>query len=400
MMMTESFQQQGTPGHITGGQETAEEDDALLQTLQTLHLTHREAVRLFVTAARKGATDDQIAAALRQGLPHLDPDCFQQGMHAEQKKRTCTTDQATKTQPSSLAADAFATVLSAVPSLDWNRTWAADRTIMLRMTSKRVKDIMDRVRLPAVVRIRRSFLNEEGCGKVSKRLKQIFAQLVLLVDRCRITAIELSGCQIKGKFVESLAGVLAHCPELARLVLSSNEIGPDGAERLAGVLGQCTALSHLDLSDTSLRGFSIDSAISSDGAGRLAEVLPRCLSLSHLYLSNNGIGLDDGPGRLARVLPQCRALVHLDLSCNYLEDEGTEILAGVLAQLPALATLDLSDNHIAEEGAERLAEVLPQCPALARLIFRENDLGVGGAGSLAGALARCRTLVLSLLALL
>jgi Leucine-rich repeat (LRR) protein len=384
---------------MTGGQETAEEEDALLQTLQTLHLTHREAVRLFVTAARKGATDDQIAAALRQGLPHLGPDCFQQGMHAEQKKRTCTTNQATKTQPSSLAADAFATVLSAVPSLDWNRTWAADRTIMLRMTSKRVKDVMDRVRLPAVVSVRRSFLNDPARGTVTQRLKQIFAQLVLLVDRCRITAIELSGCQIKGKYVESLAGVLAQCPALARLVLSSNEIGPDGAERL-GVLAQCTALAHLDLSDTSLRGFSIDSAISSDGAGRLAEVLPQCPSLSHLYLSNNGIGLDDGPGRLARVLPQCRALVHLDLSCNYLEDEGMEILAGVLAQLPALATLDLSDNHIAEEGAERLAEVLPQCPALARLIFRENDLGVDGAGSLAGALARCRTLVLSLLALL
>ena len=82
-MITESFPQQGTTGHITGDQETAEEEDALLQTLQTLHLTHREVVRLFMTEPRQGATDAQIADALRHGLPHLDPDCFQEGMHAE-----------------------------------------------------------------------------------------------------------------------------------------------------------------------------------------------------------------------------------------------------------------------------------------------------------------------------
>ena len=168
---------------------------------------------------------------------------------------------------------------------------------MLRMTSKKVKDVMDRVHLPAVVRVRRSFLNDPARGTVTQRLKQIFAQLVLLVDRCRITGIELSGCQMKGKYVESLAGVLAQCPALARLGLSSNEIGPDGAERLAGVLEHSTALAHLEHSDTGLRGFSIDSAISSGRVGRLAEVLPRCPSLSHLHLSNNGIGLDDGPGR-------------------------------------------------------------------------------------------------------
>jgi hypothetical protein len=50
-----------------------------------------------------------------------------------------------------LAADAFAAALGAVPAEDWCRTWGAGRTIMLRRTSKRVKEVVDKMRLPAVV---------------------------------------------------------------------------------------------------------------------------------------------------------------------------------------------------------------------------------------------------------
>jgi hypothetical protein len=80
---------------------------------------------------------------------------------AAQKKRMRTTRQARQTQPLLLAADApFAAALEAIPAEDWCRTWAAGRTIMLRMTSKRVKEIVDKMRLPAVVRLSRSFWND------------------------------------------------------------------------------------------------------------------------------------------------------------------------------------------------------------------------------------------------
>ena len=79
-------------------------EDALLQ-LQALHQTHREATRLFLMAARQGATDEQIADALRQGLPHLTDPASLQGIEVEgmekgkqptaQQKRTRTTRQAT-----------------------------------------------------------------------------------------------------------------------------------------------------------------------------------------------------------------------------------------------------------------------------------------------------------------
>ncbi len=68
---------------------------------------------------------------------------------AAQKKRTHTTRKATQTQPLLLAADApFAAALEAIPAEDWCRTWAAGRTIMLRRTSKRVKEVVDKMHLP------------------------------------------------------------------------------------------------------------------------------------------------------------------------------------------------------------------------------------------------------------
>jgi hypothetical protein len=76
---------------------------------------------------------------------------------AAQKKRTRATSQAPTTQPASLTANLFVAALAAIPPDDWGRTWAAGRTIMLRRTSKRVKEVVDKMRLPAVVHLRRSY---------------------------------------------------------------------------------------------------------------------------------------------------------------------------------------------------------------------------------------------------
>jgi hypothetical protein len=51
-----------------------------------------------------------------------------------------------------LSSDTITTALDTVPVEDWFRTWAAGRTIMLRWTSKKVKEVVDKMRLPTVVR--------------------------------------------------------------------------------------------------------------------------------------------------------------------------------------------------------------------------------------------------------
>jgi hypothetical protein len=204
-----------------------------------------------------------------------------------------------------VADDIFAAALGAVPAEDWCGTWAASRTIMLRRTSKRVKDAVDKMSLPVVVRLSRSFWNDARKGTAAEKLQLlVMRQLTVATARFRIITLELPHCDMKGQDAESLAGVLAQCPALTHVNLRytdydddrvhhlcHNRISSGGAEILAGVLGQYAALAHLDLS-----GNNIGAA----GAERLAGVLPQCTALAHLDLSRNHIG-DAGK----KVLKEC-----------------------------------------------------------------------------------------------
>jgi hypothetical protein len=283
---------------------------------------------------------------------------------AAREKRTRATRQATQTQPLLLAADApFAAALEAIPAEDWCRTWAAGRTIMLRRTSKRVKEVVDKMRLPAVVRLSRSFWGDARNGTEEEKRQVVLRQLAAMTGWCRISTLALPCCDMKGQDAERLAGVLAQCPALAHLDLSGSfNFREAGAQRLAGVLGLYRDLVHLNLSGNH---------IGAGGVERLAGVLAQCRALAHLDLSYNQIG-DAGAERLAGVLGQCTALSHLNLSCNVIGDAGSEFLAGVLPQCTALAHLDLGWNQIGPSGADRLAGVLAQCTALAHLILSYN----------------------------
>jgi hypothetical protein len=214
--------------------------------------------------------------------------------------------------------------------------------MMLRRTSKRVKEVVDKMRLPAVVRLRRSFWGDARNGTEEAKLQFVLRQLAAMTARCRITTLALPECAMKEQ----------------------------DAKRLARVLAQCPALAHLDLSGNSVFGAA--------GAKRLAGVLVQCRELVHLNLSGNQIG-PAGADSLAGVLGQCAALAHLDLSCNDMGSNpprnrsgGAEKLAGVLAQCTALAHLDLSWNQIGDRDGQKLARVITECPALTYLNLRGN----------------------------
>jgi hypothetical protein len=120
------------------------------------------------------------------------------------------------------------------------------------------------MRLPAVVRLSRSFWYDARNGKFAEKLQIVMRQLPLMTAWCRITTLELPCCDIKGQDAEKLAGVLAQCPALAHLDLSHNyNFGAAGAERLAEVLGQCRELLHLNLGHNNING------IGTVGEGRL-----------------------------------------------------------------------------------------------------------------------------------
>ena len=145
-------------------------------------------------------------------------------------------------QPLLFAADAFVAALGAVPAEDWCRTWAAGRTIMLRRTSKKVKEAVDKMRLPAVVRLSRSFWDDARNGTGEEKRQVVLRQLAAMTGWCRISTLELPRCDMKGQDAEILAGVLrlsgvlGQCRELVHLSLSGNYIVAGGAERLASNL--------------------------------------------------------------------------------------------------------------------------------------------------------------------
>jgi hypothetical protein len=296
---------------------------------------------------------------------------------------------ACKTLASLLASDALAAVLGAVPSDDWCRALASlgvdegrpNRTMVLRMTSKRVKDALDKLRPPTTAILSRAFWQDVRNGNEVERLEHILAQLEKMASRCRITRLVLQSgdysakpkhcgmtCQDAGR----LAGVLVQCPGLFCLELGINQIGDEGAARLAVALSGCSVLSTLNLSRNQ---------IGKEGARRLAEVLPKCPALSMLILGYNRIG-PGGAGRLAGVLSQCQALHSLDLCSNQIGDEGAGWLAGVLPQCPKLTNLRLNKNRIANAGVKALAGVLPQCPKLFMGCLDLSDNWIGDEGLL------------------
>jgi len=276
--------------------------------------------------------------------------------------------QAAETPPSLLAADTFDLLqflnkLLVFPADDWSRTWAADRTMMLRMTSKKVRDAMDKLCLPTTVKMSATFLHnlvnfasaksrttpllksqKSVCKTIAlkrKRMQHIFTQLdswkkMISHRGCHITKLDLNNCGMSDHKAGWLAAV-------------HNEMGAAGAEILRREL-------------TSFRDWQDQNEGYSDGAGKkgrgvvwLAGVLVQCPALAHLDLSYNDIEAG-GAERLAGVLGQCAALAHLNLEGNKIGDAGAERLAGVLGQCTALAHLNLSFNGISDAGAERLTE--------------------------------------------
>jgi hypothetical protein len=122
-----------------------------------------------------------------------------------------------------LTTDAFAAALGAVPE-DWCRTWAAGWTIMLRRTSKRVKEVVDKMRLSAVVRLSKGEQRKYG-GLIARPLKSysLFSDDSLKLPR--------SCPEMKGHDAERLARVLAQCAALAHLDLSNNGRDRIGRDR-------------------------------------------------------------------------------------------------------------------------------------------------------------------------
>ena len=219
---------------------------------------------------------------------------------------------------------------------------------MLRRTSKRIKEVVDKMCLPVtvVVRLSSRFWDDTHNDKDGEKVQIVIRHLTLMTVWCRMSTLELPRCDMKRQGTESLPGVLTKCPALANLDLSRNSnVGSTGTERLVGVLGQYRELVHLNLRGTDIRA---------GGTESLAGVLVQCQVLSHLDLGYNDIG-SAGTSSLGELLGQCASLTHLNLRHNQIGDSGAAKLVGVLGRCTELAHLDHGWNRIGNSGTESFA---------------------------------------------
>jgi Ran GTPase-activating protein (RanGAP) involved in mRNA processing and transport len=247
--------------------------------------------------------------------------------------------------------NAFAELLEKIPAQDWYRNWPADRTIMLSMTSKKIRDIINNMNIPAIVQLNWKFFNDSNNGIDSKEVKLDFIMIQLqrnlYLYLYKITTLVLKRCDIQIN-IEELVKVLEQCPMLQKLNLKGNNITPEGVGKITQAIEQYNnqELNYLDLSINKIGDI---------GAIKVAELL-----------CNN----------------KCSKLLYVNLSLNKIGDVGTEKLALALGKYPnlMLIELDLSHNLIRADGVDSL---ISKCSTIKRLDLSWNYIGLVEAASLA-----------------
>jgi hypothetical protein len=326
-------------------------------------------------------------------------------------------------------------VLSIIPNEDLHRTWVADIdidiTIMLRMTSKKVIELIKKLRLPAIVSLKRLTscrfsenlpliimhqLINFSCNnniKILKiqffRIKEIIDEFSKLLEKCYdLTELDLSD---GGLYGVSLTNAINISPVQSKsLVIALNKSFTTTSTTLRSLnLQNCNICNNeikklnldmlINLTSLNLGGNKISyngpetfadittklTSCTGSGSRALAylnlennnitndciESLSNFSTLTRLDLSMNCINFYNAESLLKKFL-ECTALVHLDLSYNWIKSEGGGKFAGILEQLPSLKHLDLSYNSIKIDGAVIIATESKKCTSLSHLDLRHN----------------------------
>jgi hypothetical protein len=270
--------------------------------------------------------------------------------------------------------------LSIVPSEDLIRTWPANRTIMLFLTSKQIKDIIDKKYLPTVIYLK--YIKPVN-------IKFIMNRLSSLVTTCQITSLDLPDIDMKKRF-EKFKEILTKC-KLNKLNLYNNNLGDEEIESISEILinGQCSVLhlahnkiteiglkSLLKLSNNKNIGQSIDLNLCNNNIGyeyenERVKSIELCSTLSNLNLCHNKINDID----IDKILFNNKDLKSLDLSQNRI----TTFNFNTNNTTFILEDLNLSYNHITILGAKNLSKILEKCTLLKSLILSYNFICTEGA---------------------
>ena len=105
------------------------------------------------------------------------------------------------------------------------------------MTSKWVKEVVDRLRPPAVVKVSKAFRADARHDTAAEQLQHILRHLEKMTCQCRITRLDLSSCSISGQ--DSVQRGLQGCWHSALAFLSLTLEAMRLAMREQGELQEC-----------------------------------------------------------------------------------------------------------------------------------------------------------------
>lgn len=271
--------------------------------------------------------------------------------------------------------------LSIIPTEDLSRTWSANRTIMLRITSKQIKDIIDKKYLPTVIYLKN--IKPVDINFIMNRLST-------LVTTCQIISLDLPDFDMNLRF-EKFKEILSKC-KLNKLSLYNNNLGDKEIESISEILinGQCSVLhlAHNKITEIGFKsllkilnkGQRIDLNLCNNKIGyeymyEGIKSIELCSTLENLNLCYNQISNID----IDKILLHNIELKSLDLSQNQITTFNFNISQN---NIFILENLNLSYNRIGFEGAKSLSKILVKCPVLKELVLSYNHICTEGAISI------------------
>lgn len=267
-------------------------------------------------------------------------------------------------------------VLTVVPSKDWNRTWPADKTNMLRMTSKKVRKKVDIIGLSIVYRLNISLFDNIQIGEYKHIIQLILNKLRKIPRLDSIVELALPNCLLN--INEEITKIITKSTAIQRLNIKNNYI-LGNIDKFANAIGNLPYLIHLNLGSIT---------INSENVEKLTKELSKCTKLQDLDISQTYIDVIR-INHITRALSNWPSLTNLNLSGNIIKNEGLNSLVEASKFLTALVFLDLSNNFIEGiEGAKCIGQLFTQCSTITSLNLHNNSLEKKGSIYLAAFLSK------------
>jgi len=247
----------------------------------------------------------------------------------------------------------FLQVLASIHVDKLCRALSATELFLLRILSKKAKDVVDKMYLCINVKMNLYYTLKSTKNKLI--IQNSIKSLQNINCFHKIVKLSLTGCDY---FMDFMLPLILEIKTLEHLYLNSNDFGNNYCK--ASTQELINVLKNINLKTLVLIG---NRSIRFKDMKLLLEVLANYTSLTSLDISYNLIR-EEGAENLAKLLvyPHFSSLKELNISNNCISFEGLQKVAKAIASattsLTSLTSLNLSHNCFEQEDENILSEIL------------------------------------------